>query len=77
MSGAVFILFTNAFPAPKVISGRISINKHLLNEGGKRVEKEGREGEVRETGGKEGRKQHGIKMMIFSGSRIQLSKIRN
>lgn len=42
MSRAVSVLFTNAFQAPKVISSRISINKHLLNEGAKEVEKEGK-----------------------------------
>lgn len=55
LSGAVPVLFTNAYTEPKAVSGKISTNKHLLNEGGKKMEKGRREGRVKEKGKEEGR----------------------
>lgn len=44
MSGTVSVLFITAFPVLKAVPGKISINKHVLNEGGKKGQEQGREG---------------------------------
>lgn len=78
MSETVSILFTKTFPTTKAVPVRISIHKHVLNEGEKKKRREEnmKEERKRREQRKEGEKPHGINMM-FSGSRIQLSIIRN
>ena len=57
MSWPVSVLFANTFPAPRGVPGRASINKHLLNEEGRKGKREaGREDERGQKKKKEGMK---------------------
>lgn len=40
MSETVSVLFTKTFPTTKAVPVRISIHKHVLNEGGKKKRRE-------------------------------------